>query len=800
MTSAQSDGRADAGLRESVYDDAPVGLAHLDMQLRYLGINRMLAQMHGVPVARHLGRSIDEVLPPALAAEHVVHCRVVIARAAPVLDVCLRAESPQHDGATHDWLVSYFPLRDSTMRHCGVAMTVVDITRRRDAERRLQAERRVARILARTERLEDALPAALDAILESFELDFGEYWTPADGGGLVRAVLRSAQAADHRAADDLEAIPLAFGEGLIGQVAQTRQPIFIPDVKADPEFRRSVSASTLGLCTGFAFPVMVRETCVGVISLFSRRRLDIGPTLNSVLARLGQEIGQFAIRSDAQREAREYEARTRAVIESALDAVVSIDEAGRVLEWNPRAEEMFGWSRTEAVGRDLADTIIPPPMRAAHRAGMQRFLATGEGPVLNRRIEVTALHRDETQFPVELAVLPLELDNRFEFTAYLRDITERKRTEAALLEADRRKTEFLAILGHELRNPLATIANCVRLIEVGAEDTRELVRVMRPQIDQLRFLLDDLLDITRINHGKIALNRRVVDLSEVLRGAIDATQPLMAERGQTLLANLTPISDMEIFADSTRVQQIVSNLLTNASKYSPPDSTIQIDALRKGDRVEIAVRDDGMGIPADRLDDIFEAFTQIREAPTGTGGLGIGLTLVRLLTEMHGGTVSVRSDGPGCGSTFTVSLPAAIPVGAHDPAPVTQAAPSVGSNWHLLIVDDNEAAAATMGRLIQHATGCSVEVVYDGRSALAAVNRRVPDAMLVDIKLPDMSGLDIVAALRADPRFDATRLVALSGFGHEDAIRESLEAGFEAHIAKPVDLPEILQVLTATDT
>ncbi|NND60866.1 MAG: PAS domain S-box protein [Gammaproteobacteria bacterium] len=773
-----------------VLDVAPVGIAITDADGRLLALNDRLRRMLALPAHSFFNEHLPNLLTPPLNKFFSNQLHEIV-HGASRLQTLSRLPSPQHDHVARDWRVTVCRLSGPDDQTDQFAFYVQDITSQMDLQRRLLAERAVARVLATVDNFDEGMTAALQGIRKSFELRFCEYWALGDDDLLQRRIVCSADADDR-----LDAIPLRRSEGLIGQVFHNQRPEHMADVRTHSDFRRSEAAAVLGLQTGFAFPVMVEEHCLGVISMFSDQRLDIGDSLAAVLARLGQEIGQFNQRVSTRTLARENEARTELVIESALDAVITIDDLGFIRRWNPRAAEMFGWSNEEVVGTDLAEHIIPARLRDVHHAGLKKFLATGEGPVLNKRIELTAIRRDGNEFPVELTVLPLQLGEHYEFTAYLRDITDRKQAEKALLEADRRKTEFLAVLGHELRNPLATISNCVELISKHQASAEEMAMMMQPQVNQLSRLLDDLLDISRINHGKIALHRTVIRLVDCLRSAVDATRPLMQQQQQTLEPDFAELDGIEVFADPTRIQQIVTNLLANASKYSPAGTTIALRGRDEGEFISISVEDHGAGIPAEKLEQVFEAFTQMNES---NGGLGIGLTLVQMLAEMHGGSVTAFSDGPGLGSRFVVRIPTGLPADARGQPDVNAAPKRHNLNgMDILIIDDNETAATTLARLLGHSTNCRTRVATDGESGISEALASVPDAMIVDIQMPDISGLEIAATIRDDDRFAKTRLIALSGFSHPEAISASLEAGFMHHFSKPVDLPELLACLRET--
>jgi PAS domain S-box-containing protein len=379
------------------------------------------------------------------------------------------------------------------------------------------------------------------------------------------------------------------------------------------------------------------------------------------------------------------------------------------------------------------------------------------------------------------------------------DVTALKRVEESLQEADRRKDEFLATLAHELRNPLAPIANSVELLRLagGPDPEAQQARdIIDRQVRQLTRLVDDLLDVSRVSRGKITLRRRRVDLAGVVAQAVETSRPLIEAAGHELAVSL-PEGPLLVEGDPARLTQAIGNLLNNAAKYTDGPGRIALDVTREGDRARVAVRDSGIGIPADMLTRIFELFAQVETGvDRAHGGLGIGLTLVRSLVELHGGTVEARSDGPGRGSTFDVRLPLAAapaPDGRADgPAPGADGQASPGCR--ILVVDDNVDSAVTLARLLRR-VGHEVEVAHDGPAALEAAARFRPGVMLVDLGMPGMSGLEVARLVRERPDLAGTRLLAVTGWGQPEDRLRTRQAGFDHHLVKPVDLAALQSLL-----
>jgi signal transduction histidine kinase len=357
-------------------------------------------------------------------------------------------------------------------------------------------------------------------------------------------------------------------------------------------------------------------------------------------------------------------------------------------------------------------------------------------------------------------------------------------------EADHRKNEFLSMLAHELRNPLAPIRNAVHLLRLrgGQEPELNAIRdLIDRQVQQLVRLVDDLLDISRITRGKIRLQNEPLSVAAVVAQAVETSRPLIDARRQTLTVTL-PDEPLQVQGDPVRLAQVLGNLLNNAAKYTEEGGKIALTAAREGDEVVLRVRDSGVGIPADMLASIFELFTQVEHSlDRSQGGLGIGLTLVRRLVEMHGGRVQAVSGGAGQGSEFTVRLPLLTEVNPCAPPPNGAAHGASGDTCRILVVDDNIDAADSLATLLRMA-GHDVHVCHDGADALAAVPRFRPEVVLLDIGLPGIDGYEVARRLRRQPETQEALIVALTGYGLEEDVRRSHAAGFDHHFVKPADL------------
>lgn len=409
-----------------------------------------------------------------------------------------------------------------------------------------------------------------------------------------------------------------------------------------------------------------------------------------------------------------------------------------------------------------------------------------------------------------------------ELVANVRALLRLHRAEEALRDADRRKDQFLATLAHELRNPLAPIRNAVELMDPRHHANDEAVHdarmIARRQVEHLSRLVDDLLDVSRITHGKIALQIECVDIAAAVATAVEANQPSIAKKQHTLRVNV-PQDACMIHGDPIRVAQVISNLLSNASKYTPEGGVIELDASAEEGRMAVRVRDNGIGIPSNELADVFNLFMQSEDSlARSEGGLGIGLSLAKTLTELHGGTIEAFSAGLGMGSEFVVTLPMAMPEKAApctaqaDPAAASAAEPATpsaadaqsagevqgasGPKRRVMVVDDSIDGAESMSILLEM-LGHDVRVMYDGAAAIEAASGFRPEVVLLDIGLPGIDGYQVARALRAGPATAGALLIALTGYGQESDRQRTRDAGFDHHLVKPASLDDIERVIAA---
>ena len=477
------------------------------------------------------------------------------------------------------------------------------------------------------------------------------------------------------------------------------------------------------------------------------------------------------------------------LIELSFEPIMVWDWHSGILAWNRGCEQLYGYSRAESLGRsshDLLQTRFPQPFAEIEQAIEQHGIWSGE---LRHRT------RAGLEIIVESRWQLTRIDERKLVLEANRDITERQAAQEALRRADRQKDEFLAMLAHELRNPLSPIRNAALLLnrEIGANPRLgTLTAMINRQTQHLTRLLDDLLDISRIARGRIVLQSEPLEIGEIIEPAIEMVQPLMNEKLHKLRVD-RPGQPLHVHGDRARLVQCLSNLLNNSAKYSAARSEIALVVAEAPDSVTLEVRDNGAGISPELLPHIFQLFVQgARPLDRSQGGLGIGLSIVKRLVEMHQGTVCAASEGIGRGCTFSIRLPR---IAAPDRAAADCVAPTAPKR-RILVVDDNADIADSLAMLLR-LEGHDVAIAYSAPGTFEAVQRMRPEAVFLDIGLPQMDGYEIARRLRADPAAKQVHLIALTGYGQEHDRERAREAGFGAHLIKPADIEAVNHILAS---
>jgi len=499
------------------------------------------------------------------------------------------------------------------------------------------------------------------------------------------------------------------------------------------------------------------------------------------------------------RAAERVQAHMAAIVQYSGDAIVTKNLDGIVQSWNASAEKLFGYRPDEIIGHSI--TMLLPPERLHEEAEILARLRNGQS---SERLETVRITKDGRRLDVSINVSPLRDRDGHIIGAskIVHDITDRKIAEQALREreetlreADRRKDEFLAVLSHELRNPLAPITMAVALLRRHPSNDPEenaLRDVIARQTAHLSRLLDDLLDVNRIRSGKVVLRRESVNIGEAVSRAVESVAPQLISKHQELDVALPP-KPVHVHGDATRLSQVAANLLSNASKYTPPHGQISVTLKRTNDVAELRVRDTGIGIREEQMSRIFDMFAQGSSSlDRSEGGLGVGLALTRMLVELHGGTVDVQSDGPGRGSEFVVRVPAMRAPDESEPGVSVQCGEHA-PKFRILVADDNVDSAQMLSEALQQ-MGNEVGIAHDGVAAVETAATFKPQVAFLDIGMPRMNGYDAARRLRETFGDDVT-LVAVTGWGQESDRQRAREASFDHHLTKPVDLAAVESLL-----
>ena len=478
----------------------------------------------------------------------------------------------------------------------------------------------------------------------------------------------------------------------------------------------------------------------------------------------------------------------RAMVEEMKEGALVLDPNGLILYCNPQFARLVNTEREELLGSSILPLVVD-----ASRSAFDRLRQTTSGGVHK---ELGLLAREGEIVPVYASVNRIHLDDSDILGMIVTDLRD-QRLRQELLAQNNRKDEFLAMLAHELRNPLAPIRNALALM-----DTPDLPKpafdwarqVIDRQVSQLVRLLDDLLDVQRFSHGVIDLQTKVTELGTLIESGIEALRSSATAKEQELRVERSP-QPLFVMADSVRLTQVISNLLVNAVKYSPPKSHITVSWRRVGRNAQVRIADDGIGMTPELVEQVFNPFVQgDRDLSRSQGGLGLGLTLVKRLVELHGGSVKAASAGPGHGSEFTLTLPLLFDEASRPTTDERRPVRERSQPKRVLVVDDNEDSASSLCALLAHA-GHRTRMALDGQEALSSIAELEPHVIILDIGLPGMDGFEVARRLREMGALKACRLVALSGYGRNEDRDRTRASGFDAHLVKPVEMDALLDVV-----
>lgn len=564
--------------------------------------------------------------------------------------------------------------------------------------------------------------------------------------------------------------------------AREQYAAVLPDVAAiRSDHRRAVA--------WWSMPLEVAGQCVGVMAMGFYDAREFDDDEREFVRLFAGQCAQAVARAERTMRLERANRRLERLFDSNLIGTVFWADGGRIVRANDTFLRSIGYT-PEELDAGLVDwrTLTPPEHAAADRAAVDAVRTTGAHPPYEKEF----IHKDGRRVPLLVASAAFVDDPRQGVT-YLADLTHVKQAAEA---ANRAKDEFLAMLGHELRNPLAPITTALELIEMrGVERVPRAIEIIRRQVGHMSRMVDDLLDVSRIVSGKIEIEKRRIELRDVVSRASEMVSPLFEERRHTLQVD---VDDGHVIdGDITRLTQVVANILTNAGKYTDAGGTVAVRCLREHDAAVLEISDNGIGIDATLLPRVFDLFTQEPQSVARSrGGLGLGLAIARTLVELHGGTMSANSEGRGRGTTVRLRIPYAASTSPSVVQPRT-ITPSGASRRRVLVVDDNRDAAEMLSALAEH-RGHTTRHAPDATLALALLDEFSPDVALLDLGLPVIDGFELARRIRQHPRHRAIRLVAVTGYGQSADRQRSSAAGFDGHLVKPVQVDEVLHAIEAT--
>jgi two-component system CheB/CheR fusion protein len=761
----------------------------LDRDLRILRFTPQVGELFNVrPTDR--GRPLTDLT-------HRLGYDDIAADARRVLDKLTPIEHEVQDQGGHWYLARVLPYRSTHDRIGGVVITFIEITERKRAEQSLRqsAEANAFRLaLSDAVRpLADPLEVETSAVWmlgERFAADRVFHVELAEDGtfGRVRTTFGGTKMGSEYRFEE-------HGQALMNEL-RAGQTVVVANVDTDPRLGAAERerASEREVRAFISVPLRDGSRLESVLLVQQAELRTWTPETVTLIEETAERMRTLSQRMKALTALRESEARYRAIVEQSVVGVVICDLDGRITFVNARQAEIVGYGVDELIGVNMLE-LTHADDRERNRELFARLTATGKPYVLEERY----LRKQGGEVWAYVTAMPiLDAEGKPRAVVVLSvDIDERKRAEQAVNEADRRKDEFLATLAHELRNPLAPIANALTMLrQPNPGQVDELLAIIDRQVNHMIRLVEDLLDVSRITRGVIELRKQHIDLVQVVRDAVETSRPLLDEGDRHLSVELADEA-MVVYGDHARLLQVVANLLNNAARCTHEGGQIRLTLTRDGERARVSVRDDGIGIAADMLGRVFDMFVQVD--PSHSHGLGVGLTLVRNLVAMHGGSVEVHSAGVGCGSEFIVVLPLVrerVSVPAQEPG---LAPKRVADGYRALVVDDNRDAADTLAMLLA-SLGVQVEVTYDGPSALAIVQNWTTGLLFLDLGMPEMDGYQLARAIRDLPGPRSLTLIALTGWGQQEDRQRTTAAGFHKHLLKPVPVHALSQLLVELTT
>jgi len=800
--------RSEQDLRD-FFDNATVGLHWVGPEGVILRVNQAELDLLGYARDEFVGKNIAEFHVDEATIESFL-ARLRSGEALHDEPARLRCK----DGSFRDVLISSSGLFEGG-RFVHTRCVMIDVTERLRVERELKQNEADARLLQTLsaelvrqddeQALYDKIVEAASAIMRSQFASFQRLERATDGS--EQLLLLAFRGFTPEAAAEWRRLG-AEATTTCARAMKTRSRVVSANVAADPEMAGTATLTTYlntGIASVQSTPLFSRTgRLVGMISTHwsEPHQPSDRDFLNfDIVARQAADLMERKHAEDRERELLGKTIAATAKFESVFNQsgifAGVMDLSGYLREINDLAVDFCGYTRDEVLNRPFWET---PWWRGSTQMQARIRVATKEaaaGNIFREMLQYWDAAGNERQ--MDFAMFPIR--DAGGTVIFLHptgiDITEQRRAEDALIDADRRKDEFLATLAHELRNPLAPIRNALQVLQLAGNDpaTLEQARsMMERQLGQMVRLIDDLLDVSRISRGKLPLKLERVELASIIRQAIETCRPIAESSGQDVTVTM-PMQPVYVLADPIRLAQVFSNLLNNACKFTDPSGRIVVTAETRGGELVASVRDNGIGIPREKLAGIFDMFVQVDQSlERSQGGLGLGLTLVKRLVELHDGTIEARSEGVGYGSEFIMRLPIVIEKPAFHEA-AAEGAHTAGGR-RVLIVDDNRDSAESLAMLMK-LTGNDAHTAHDGQAALIAADELRPDLMLLDIGLPVMNGYEVCRLIREHAWGQKIVIIALTGWGQEEDKRKSGEAGFDGHLVKPIDPAALEEVLAS---
>jgi PAS domain S-box-containing protein len=773
-----------------------------------LAINQRTSDIFQVPQAAALGQKAPDYY---VRAEERLELATLVEREGRADNVRLEARRP--DGSTF-WL-SVSARRVEFAGEPAMLSVFTDVTAELAAQRVLEASKRrlaaqsraltelTARHADPTGRFDDRLRTILEAAAATLEVERLSLWRTSEDRGSIRCVgLYLRTPARHEAGAILTRAeaPNYF------QALEHERVIDAGDACADPRTADFCGSylTVHGIGAMLDVPLRQDDRMIGVLCAEHVGGQRVWTVDEQNFAFSTANLIVVALADEERREAlarlADSEARARLIIDTAHDAFVGIDAEGRIVTWNAQAEAIFGWTRDEALGRDMAETIIPPGFREAHHRGMRHFHQTGEAPVINKRLELAAMHRSGREFPIEITITaPLPYGRGGFFGAFLRDISERRERDAQIRRAKeaaeaatRAKSEFLANMSHELRTPLNGVLGYTQLLQRDrslAPGHREALDAIGKCGSHLLDLINDVLDLSRIEAGRLDIEAAATDLAQLIIDLKYVVAESARRKGLLLTMTIAPDVPRRVVLDGRHLRQVLLNLLGNAVKFTN-DGEVALRITRTpADRLLFEVCDTGVGIEAEALSAIFDAFTQTR-AGAAAGGTGLGLAISHHLVETMGDELRVKST-PGKGSRFYFALPLVADAGSSEAGidtpdePPLDARLAPGEDLTALVVDDSTVSRRILASLLESA-GVRVITAAGGREALRLAAEHHPDVIFMDLRMSDLDGLEVTRRLQRDPDTAAIPVIAVTASAFGDTRDAAREAGCVDYLPKPV--------------